>query len=338
VIAPGRVIAGKYKVVSRIGEGAMGVVYGGVHTQIDRRVAIKVMHPSIAQDFEAVARFEREAQAVTRIGSQHVVDVLELGALENGERYIVMEHLEGESLGTRLKREGFLPHVEVVHIGIQTLDGLAKVHEAGIIHRDLKPGNIFLSSRRGSVFVKILDFGVCKMLQSSPDAEALTTIGQLLGTPAYMAPEAMQLGPANVDARADLYSVGMILRRSLAGRLPYEADSVVEMLVRLREEKPLPLASVSPDVDVQLAGIVDRAIARDPAARFGSAVEFKRALLDWTLARASTGVAHASTPRVETEEPTGRLLNAEVLVDFESDDDDEATLPIRISPLKNGKS
>jgi serine/threonine-protein kinase len=110
-----------------------------------------------------------------------------------------------------------------------------------------------------------------------------------------MAPEAMQLGPANVDARSDLYSVGMILRRALSGRLPYEADNLVEMLVRLREEKPLPLAAVSPDVDAQLAAIVDRAIARDPAARFGSAADLRRALVDWTVARSSTRGAHVST-------------------------------------------
>jgi serine/threonine protein kinase len=321
VVAAGKVIGGKYEIVSLIGDGGMGVVYEARHMRIARRVAIKVMHPSMAQDSEALARFEREAEAATRIGSQHVVDVLDFGNLENGDRYIVMEYLEGESLGTRLKREGFLSQTEVSHIGIQLLEGLVKVHEAGIIHRDLKPGNVFLATRKQGVFVKILDFGVCKILQAHGRGEALTTMGQLLGTPAYMAPEAMQLGTSKVDARADLYSVGMILRRALAGRLPYEADSVVELLVRRREEKPLPLAQASPDVDAELADIVDRAIAAEPADRFQNAADFKRALVGWALDRTSKRGVEPARPAREHEEPTVRHFVSDV-------DDEAATLPL----------
>jgi eukaryotic-like serine/threonine-protein kinase len=322
VIASGYEIAGKYRIVSLLGEGGMGVVYEALYTPIARRVAIKVIHPSMAHDPEALARFEREAQAVTRIGSQRVVDVLDFGNLENGDRFIVMEYLEGETLGARLKREGFLPQDAVVHIGIEVLEGLTRVHEAGIIHRDLKPGNIFLTARG----VKILDFGVCKVTQTQGRGEALTTMGQLLGTPAYMAPETMHLGPSKIDARADLYSVGMILRRALSGRLPYEADTVVELLVRRREEKPLPLARVSPDVDVELAAIVDRAIAAEPAERFQSARELHRALVNWTHLRSD---ARQTQVDIDVDLERERLARGGAL-----DDDEPTTLRLSGSPPK----
>ena len=344
MLTPGTVIAGKYRIVSLIGEGGMGVVYEAVHARIGRRVAIKVMNPSMAQDAEALARFEREAQAATRIGSQHVVDVLDFGGMETGDRFIVMEHLEGENLGSRLKRDGFLPQAEVTHIGIQVLEGLVRVHEAGIIHRDLKPANVFLTSRQDGFFVKILDFGVCKMLQTQGRGEALTMMGQLLGTPAYMAPEAMEHGPSKVDARADLYSVGMILRRALAGRLPYEADTVVELLVRRREEKPLPLAKASPDIDVDLAAIVDRAIAARADDRFQSAAEFKRALVDWALGHTSKRGRPPADTQIDRDDQTDRLTDIFIDVDLETRQhqprldrdvaDEEVTLPLKIPQQK----
>jgi len=280
VLEVGQVIGGRYRLLSLVGEGGMGVVYEALNTRIEKRVAVKIMHTSIATDDEAITRFHREAQAATRIGSAHIVDVLDLGELTTGERYIVMEFLDGESLGQRLKREGALLVEEAIEIGIQMLDGLSKVHEAGIIHRDLKPANVFLAHVDNRTFVKLLDFGVCKIIAGVKE-DSITQVGQLLGTPAYMAPEAIEHGPGNVDLRADIYSVGMILRRALAGELPYKARTVVELLVKMRAGRPPSLVEVAPEIDKALSEIVDRAIDWDPAERFRSALDFKGALQRW---------------------------------------------------------
>jgi serine/threonine-protein kinase len=183
----GDVIGGKYRVVRLIGEGGMGAVYEGQNLRIDRRVAIKVMHASMARDRELVARFEREAHAAAKIGSKHIVDVFDLGDLPGGDRFMVMEYLEGETLHARLKARQRLPPQEVVPMGVQLLEGLAKVHDADIIHRDLKPSNIFLAHVEGGrEFVKILDFGVCKMTREKGKGGDLSTgIGDLLGTLPY---------------------------------------------------------------------------------------------------------------------------------------------------------
>src|SRR5690349_12480299 len=164
MLSTGDIIEGKYRIVRLLGEGGMGAVYEGENTRIHRRVAIKVLHAAVAAKADVVQRFEREAQAAGRIGSDHIVEVLDLGNLPGGERFMVMEYLEGESLGDRLKRRQRLPPVEVAPVLIQLLEGLIAAHAAGIIHRDLKPDNVFLMANKGGQkdFVKVLDFGVSK--------------------------------------------------------------------------------------------------------------------------------------------------------------------------------
>ena len=257
----------------------MGVVYEGVNLRIHRRVAIKVLHPRVAEDEVVVRRFEREAQAAGRIGSQHIVEVLDLGELPNGDRFMVMEYLEGESLHDRMRRP--MTPVEVVPIAIDLLDGLADAHRAGIIHRDLKPANVFLvPQKRGQPpLVKVLDFGVSKFRPFGKDMEASST-GTIVGTPYYMAPEQAR-AEKTIDHRADLFSVGVILYRAIAGRVPFQADSFSELLFKVVLEDAPQLSEFVPTVDPELAAIIHRAITRAPADRFQNADELAAALATW---------------------------------------------------------
>jgi serine/threonine-protein kinase len=257
----------------------MGAVYEGFNVRICRRVAVKVLHASIARERDYVARFEREAQAAARIGSGHIVDVFDLGDLPSGERFMVMEYLEGETLETRLKR-GKVAAADAVTLAVQLLEGLAAVHEAGIVHRDLKPANIYLTATEtGSSFVKILDFGVCKMA-GAEGYESFTGFGQLLGTFSYLSPEAIEQGSKNADHRGDLYAVGVLLYRTVAGRLPHVSKNVVDLRLELRSGKMPRLDQVA-EVDAGLADIVARAMDWDAAGRFQSARDFQKALRDW---------------------------------------------------------
>jgi serine/threonine-protein kinase len=284
VLQPGDVIDSKYRVVRRIGEGGMGAVYEGQNVRIGRRVAIKVMHAAMARHRLLVARFEREAQAAANIGSKHVVEVFDLGDLPDGERYMVMEYLEGESLAARLKSRTRLSPQEIAPLAVQLLDGLAKVHQAGIVHRDLKPPNIFLAQTEdGADLVKILDFGICKLAdRKRAPGEISTGIGDLLGTLTYMSPEQLEHGSSGVDGRADLYAVGVMLYRAVTGALPYGASTVVDLLRELREGRAPRIVELADDVDERFASIVHKALEWDRTARFGTAREFKRALTDWS--------------------------------------------------------
>ncbi|MEM9874275.1 MAG: serine/threonine-protein kinase, partial [Myxococcota bacterium] len=236
-LQPGEIIDGKYRIVRPIGEGGMGAVYEGENTRIKRRVAIKVLHAAVAEKTEVVRRFEREAQAAGTIGSEHIVEVLDLGNLPSGERFMVMEYLDGEDLTQRIERLGRLTPEQSLPLLLEVLAGLAAAHEAGIIHRDLKPDNIFiLTSKAGRAdFVKILDFGVSKF-SSLDDEMSMTRTGAVMGTPYYMSPEQAKGSP--IDARSDLYSVGVVLYQMLTGRVPFNAGSFNELLFKIALESP----------------------------------------------------------------------------------------------------
>jgi serine/threonine-protein kinase len=279
----GELLATRYRVGSEIGRGSMGVVYEGHDERIDRRVAIKVLEAAGAPDERLrrlrSLRFEREAKAVGRVGSSHVLDIYDLGALPNGDAFMVLEYLEGENLKQRLDRVGALAPRDIGVIACELLDGLFAVHEVGIIHRDLKPANVFLARRpRGGETVKILDFGVCKLRDSSGEATGLDAV---LGTVPYMAPEFLENGPKGLDARADLYAVGVLLYRSVAGRLPYRTSNPVQLRVQMRQHPPPALSELAPGLDPAFARVVERAMAWEPAARFASAADFQAALLEW---------------------------------------------------------
>ncbi|MEY2929286.1 MAG: hypothetical protein RL033_35 [Pseudomonadota bacterium] len=275
-------IDGKYEIKRLLGEGGMGAVYEGENTLIHRRVAIKVLHSGVAALEEAVKRFENEAQAAGRIGSDHIVEVLDLGRLDSGDRYMVMEFLKGESLSARIAARGRLSPSEICHVGLQLLDGLSAAHEAGIIHRDLKPDNIFLiaQSKGRTDFVKILDFGISKFNVLGKDF-SMTRTGSVMGTPYYMAPEQAR-GAKNLDARLDVYAAGVILYEAATGRVPFDGDTFNELLIKIVMEESPSVLTLVPDMDAGLADIIDRARQKKPDDRFASAREFHDALARWS--------------------------------------------------------
>lgn len=280
-LSVGELIDGKYEIKRLLGEGGMGAVYEGENVLIHRKVAIKVLHSGVASNQEAVTRFEREAQAAGRIGSDHIVEVLDLGTLDGGDRYMVMEFLKGESLSDRIAARGKLSAAEICDVGLQLLEGLQAAHEANIIHRDLKPDNVFLLSQgKGRQdFVKILDFGISKFSALGQDF-SMTRTGSVMGTPYYMAPEQAR-GAKNLDARLDVYAAGVILYQAATGRVPFDGETFNELLIKIVTEDTPPVSAAAPELDAGLASIIDKARQRDPAHRFQSAREFREALQSW---------------------------------------------------------
>jgi eukaryotic-like serine/threonine-protein kinase len=273
----GDLIDGKYQIVRIIGEGGMGVVYEGLNTRIHRRVAIKLLHASLATSGDVVARFEKEAQAAGRIGSKHIVEVLDLGHFDNGDRYIVMEYLEGESLGQRLQARTTLGADELIPLVDQLLEGLGAAHGAGIVHRDLKPDNVYLQRHPRGEFVKLLDFGISKFSQLGGSEFSMTRTGSVMGSPYYMSPEQAK-GSKQADHRVDLYAVGVILYEALSGKVPFDADTFNELLFKIALEEPTPIEHLVPGLDPAIVKLVHKAMAREPSHRFQSADEFRQAL------------------------------------------------------------
>ena len=303
-LQPGELIDDKYRIVRLIGEGGMGAVYEGENTRIHRRVAIKVLHPSVSEMPEVVARFEREAQAAGRIGSEHIVEVLDLGNLRSGARYMVMEFMDGDSLSARIRQRGSIMPPDLYPIARQLLEALSAAHGAGIVHRDLKPDNVFLlRSRRGQPdFVKLLDFGISKFSGSGPGGLSMTRTGAVMGTPYYMAPEQAK-GARDIDHRVDVYAAGVILYEALAGRVPFLADTFNELLFKIVLENPEPLATVAPHVDSVLAGIVERAMAREPNDRFQTAEQLRDALDTWASQHLGPRPPMGSAPLLAPVQP-----------------------------------
>ena len=261
----------------------MGAVYEGENTRIHRKVAIKVLHSAVAATGEAVARFEREAQAAGRIGSEHIVEVLDLGNLASGDRYMVMEFMDGDSLSGRIRDRVRLTPGEAYPIMHQLLEALSAAHGAGIVHRDLKPDNVYLLKSRGGKadFVKLLDFGISKFNQLSGDSGfSMTRTGAVMGTPYYMAPEQAK-GSREVDHRVDLYAAGVILYEAITGEVPFNADTFNELLFKIVLETARPVEQVVPGIDPTFAAIVNKSMAREPSARFQSAREFQQTLDQW---------------------------------------------------------
>jgi serine/threonine-protein kinase len=280
-LEPGNLIDSKYHVLRCIGEGGMGAVYLGENTRIRRRVAIKVLHASVAENAEVVQRFEREAQAAGCIGNDHILEVLDIGALPNGERYIVMEFLDGEPLSRRMTQLTQLTPAQLAPLIAQLLAGLGAAHGAGITHRDLKPDNVFILKQKAGQrdFVKIIDFGISKFAQVD-GAVNVTRAGAMMGTPLYMSPEQAR-GSAEADARSDLYAVGVIMYEATAGRPPFTAESFNELLFQIVLGEITPLHAAAPGIDPAFSAIVMKAMARDPKDRFQSAAEFRSALEVW---------------------------------------------------------
>jgi serine/threonine-protein kinase len=252
-----------------MGVGGMGAVYEIEHELTKHRRALKLLHAVMAQNTGVVERFLREASAAGRVGNQHIVETFDAGTLESGEPYLVMEMLRGQTLSERIAR-GPMPIPEVVDLVGQACDGVQAAHDAGIVHRDLKPDNLFVVDVEGRPFVKILDFGISKFDPNKTGGLALTQEGAALGTPYYMSPEQIR-GEIKLDARTDVYALGVILYECIAGQRPFEAEALTQLAVLIHVGKPPPLAQLRPDVPPGLADVVARAMATDPAQRIPTA-------------------------------------------------------------------
>lgn len=275
----GRSIAGRYLLRALVGHGGMGAVYEAEQVGLGARVAVKLIDPEFAADERVVARFAREARVMSVIESAHIVRVLDAGS-EDKRPFLVMELLRGEDLGQRLRRTSRVPIQEATHIVAQVLKGLAKAHAAGIVHRDLKPDNVFLTKSEGDpLSVKIVDFGVSKIERTRDGTSpfALTRRGTVLGTPFYMCPEQARAMP-DVDARADLYSVGAILFECLSGRPPHTGETNEQVIVSICTREAPDLRAIEPSIPPEIASFVGRALCRDRAARFPSAERMLAAL------------------------------------------------------------
>jgi len=276
VIAIGETLEGRYRVVSHLGEGGMGVVYRAMHLELGVEVAIKVLREEALGDHEAVTRFYREARAASALKGPHVARVLDVGRLVSGSPYLVLEFLEGNDLDAELERRGSLPVGEAVRFVLEACDAMSEAHALGIVHRDLKPANLFLArSANGRTSVKVLDFGISKLVD--PQDQRVTQTQAVFGTPLYMAPESLR-STKHADARADVWALGVILYELLAGRPPFLGESASAVTVAITVDPPAPLRAVRPEVPAELEAVILRALEKKPQLRFPSVDELARAL------------------------------------------------------------
>ena len=302
----GRTLGGTYRIVKQLGEGGMGRVFEAEHMRLrDRTVAVKVLGEEFVREPEIVARFEREVESASRVVHPHVIEVYDAGRTEEGVHYLVTEHLEGEDLGARIERtKKGVPQELAVKLARQTCLALAAAHARGVVHRDVKPENVFVVQVDGEPFVKVLDFGISKIVRASGDAK-LTRTGAVLGTPAYMAPE--QARGTDTDERTDVYGVGATLYTALAGQAPFDANDAAAALTKLVNEEPPRLRSIASHVDPALELVVQRAMAKDPRDRYASAMDLYAALAPFEGAREGAPQSAASTAPV-ADAPRGARL------------------------------
>jgi serine/threonine-protein kinase len=285
------VLAGKYRVESVLGTGGMGVVVAAEHLQLRRRVALKLLLPEMAQRSDIVARFEREARATACLKNDHVARVLDVGTLENGTPYIVMEYLEGSDLGAMLAGRGTPAPEDAVLYVLQACEALAEAHGMGIIHRDLKPQNLFLTRAvDGAPLVKVLDFGVSRFADTSMDTH-LTRTASIVGSPAYMAPEQMRAA-RNADERSDVWSLGVILYELLTGRLPFEGETMTDLFAKILVTAPKAPTALRPELSPRLSSVVMRCLSVDPARRPSSVTELALAIAPFGTAAARVVSEH----------------------------------------------
>ncbi|HSF99529.1 MAG TPA: protein kinase [Vicinamibacterales bacterium] len=273
----GTLLAGKYQVEARIGRGGMGTIYRATHRMLGKPVAIKLINPDVGISSEMAARFEREARAASNLNHPNIATVHDLGQLEDGTLYMVMEFIEGDTLKAVIGRDGPMPPARIVRLLGQIVSALAAAHRNGIVHRDLKPQNIMVTRDAGGHEVaKLLDFGIAKTMDDA--ATQLTATGLSLGTPQYMAPE--QANGGQVDGRSDIYALGVILYEMLIGEVPFEATSTPAVLVKHLTEQPAPPSKRRPDLHLPagLEAIALRSLEKDPAKRFQSAEDLQAAL------------------------------------------------------------
>ncbi|HEX6272283.1 MAG TPA: serine/threonine-protein kinase [Polyangiaceae bacterium] len=295
-VQPGQILLGKYRIERVLGVGGMGVVVAATHVTLEERVAIKFLLPDALQNAEAVARFLREARAAVRIKSEHVARVTDVGTLETGAPYMIMEYLDGGDLGALAKTHGALPVELAVEYLLQACEALAEAHALGIIHRDLKPSNLFVVTRAdGTPSVKVLDFGISKVtgMGSSGADLGMTKTTTIMGSPLYMSPEQMA-SSRDVDARTDIWALGAILFELLTGRVPFQADTITQLCAMILQQRAEPLRNFRPDAPEGLQNVISRCLEKDRNHRYANIAEFAHSLAPFAPRRARLSIERVS--------------------------------------------
>jgi len=291
-VREGEILAGKYRVERVLGVGGMGVVVAATHIQLEERVALKFLAKEALDSAEAVARFGREARAAVKIKSEHVARVIDVGTLETGAPYMVMEYLDGGDLSQVLQAQGALPVEEAVEYILQACEAIAHAHVLGIVHRDLKPANLFLIRRPdGTNAIKVLDFGISKVMpgKGSSSDNAMTRTRTVMGSPLYMSPEQMT-STRDVDGRTDIWALGVILFELLAGQPPFSADTMPQLCGLILSGATPSIRAVKPTVPPALDAVLQRCLDKDPARRYPNIAEFAGALADFAPRRARVSI------------------------------------------------
>jgi serine/threonine protein kinase len=295
---------GNYRITAKLGEGAVGAVFLAEHPVIGRKAALKVIHPQHARNADVVTRFVNEASAISRIRHEHIVEVTDFGRTPDDEFYFIMEYLEGRPLSDLITREAPFQPSRALTIAAQIADALTASHAHGVVHRDLKPENIFLVKRGDDpAFVKVLDFGLAKLVHGDGAVPSDTGSGVVMGTPYYMSPEQCQ-GRGELDHRADVYALGVVLFEMLTGKLPFGGNDYAEVLLKQISMRPPAARSLVPELPEVLDVILHRALAKDPAQRFPTMAAFRQALLE-------PSTHGAASPQVSVHDDlSGRILAA----------------------------
>lgn len=301
----GTTFAEKYEILSILGEGGMSVVYKARHKYMERVVAVKLLHEHLVGDPLAVQRFERESKAASSLSHQNIVTVHDFGMTKKGQAYFVMDCLEGESLGEVLERDVRLTLADSISIFKQTCDGLEHAHKKGIVHRDLKPSNLVLIKQDdGSTLVKIVDFGIAKVIPKDGQAkQQLTQTGEIFGSPLYMSPE--QCNGSELDHRSDIYSLGCLMYETLAGVPPFIGDNFINTVVKHINEPPPQFSKTAPEASIppQVEATINKCLAKDPADRYQNVAVLRQSLMDAALEAGVKGYRPGAVP-----DPTKRTF------------------------------
>ena len=270
----GSVLEAKYEITRKIGQGGMGAVYEATHKLIGKRVAVKVLLDKYAQKDQIVARLQQEARLASSIGHSNIIDITDIGQTQDGRMFVVMEFLEGESLGALIARSGRLEQQRALRIARQIASALGAAHKKGIVHRDVKPENVFLLTRNEQDYVKVVDFGISKSLrpEDGSDSPRLTQTGMVLGTPLYMSPEQAR-GDENLDHRIDVYALGVIMYEMVTGEVPYRGTNYLNVLSQVLSEEPAPPSQINKDVGPDLEAVIEKALDKDRDHRYQSMEE-----------------------------------------------------------------
>jgi eukaryotic-like serine/threonine-protein kinase len=322
----GQTLAGKYRIEELINEGGMGAVYRATHVLMDKVVAIKVLHPSLAADDKIVARFSREAKAASRISHPHALNVTDFGEDEKGVVFLVMEYLNGETLKEVIHKDGPMPIERAVEIIRQVCGALEAAHTEGVVHRDLKSDNIMLLDMGGGDWAKVLDFGIAKITEKVGQDPALTAPNLIIGTPQYMSPEQCSQA-ANIDSRSDIYSLGVIVYEMLVGHVPFTGESPTAIMMKHLQEPPPSVLEERKDLPAAVGRVVMQAMAKRPEDRYQTVSELSEGL---ALAAEGKEQQVANTAQGTPERLTNRIVvptgSNEAPRTTSSEESDEATV------------